>query len=354
MPIDSKKIRLTKALRHAWLGLALLLLFGPAPQAADEPRGWLLALDAALAQPSGLERPLATVIDAISFPPRSERILLEHDADLAWGAGVGYDFGREYGRIQVSYWTFENDDSENFTRTGYVAPALFGYGYVYGVMFMCNQSFGSCDPTLPVRFAGSSDIKASTWDLDYADSLEVSERFNLRWLAGLRAATYEEEQSFQGTDELYTYRQEKSLDVDAVGIRVGAGGDFRLTPHFTLRGGLAYSSLIGSSEGKASQTFVDGGLSCGFPPCTELRTGKDDQFSGSILDLELRGVWSAGPVDISLGLTSSEWNGFSRDQVPAATGFLGVGESATDDSFSFASFEVGLLWRFGRQRFTSP
>ena len=352
MPIDSKKIRLIKALRHAWLGLALLLLFGAAPQAADEPRGWLLALDAALAQPSGLDQHLATVINGTLFPPQSERISLEHDADLAWGAGIGYDFGRDHGRIQVSYWTFENDDMESFTRTGLVSPGLFGYGY-YGYMLMCNQSFGSCDPTLPVRFSGSSEIKASTWDLDYADSLEVSERFNLRWLAGLRTASFEEEQSFRGTDELYTYLQDKSLDVDAVGIRVGAGGDFRLTQHFSLRAGLAYASLIGSSEGEVSQTFLDGGISCGFPPCTESRTGKDDQFSGSILDLELRGVWSAGPVDISLGLTSSQWNGFSRDQVPA-TGFLGVGESSTDDSFSFASFEVGLLWRFGRQRFTSP
>ncbi len=345
MTIGPRKTLSTRVLRHAWLGLALLLLFSPAPQAAEEPRGFLLALDAALTQPSGLDRPLATVINGSIFPPQSERIALEHDADVTWGAGIGYDFGREYGRVQVSYWTFENDDSESFTRTGLVSPALFGYGY-YGYMLLCNQSFGSCDPTLPVRFAGTSDIKASTWDLDYADALHISEHFDLRWLAGLRTASFEEGQSFQGTDELYTYVQEKSLDVDAIGIRVGAGADFRLTPHFSLRAGLAYSSLIGSSEGKASQNFVELGLS-------ESRTGKDDQFSGSILDLELRGVWSAGPVDISLGLTSSQWNGFSRDPVPA-TGFLGVGESSTNDSFSFASFEVGLLWRFGRQSYTSP
>ncbi|HEU5179662.1 MAG TPA: Lpg1974 family pore-forming outer membrane protein [Candidatus Polarisedimenticolia bacterium] len=326
-------------MRHAWLCLSLFFLFTGASHAEDA-RGWLLALDLALAQPTGVDQPLALV-----SAPRSERISLEHDADLAWGAGLGYAFGPNHGRIQVSYWTFENDDAENFTQTGTVYPQLFGYGY-YGSFYLCNQSSGGCDSTLPVSFAGTFNIKASTWDLDYADTLEITEHFGLKWLAGLRTASYEQEQSFEGFDGYYTYLQDKSLDVDAIGIRVGAAGDFHLSQHFSLRAGMAYSSLIGTSEGKASQRIVELGLS-------ESRSGKDDNFSGSILDLELRGVWSAGPVDISLGLTNSQWNGFPRDQVPAV-GFQGVGESSVDDSLSFSSFEVGLLWRFGRQRFTSP
>jgi len=349
---DLKKTHVVESARRAGFFFSLLFLFGGISRAA-EPRGWLLTLDAALAQPAGMDRPIALVTNGNTFPPSSERITLGHDSDFAWGAGVGYDFGMDYGRVQVSYWTFENDDAETFSKTGLVTPALFGYGY-YGYMLMCNQSFGSCDPTLPVRFSGSSNVKASTWDLDYADVVEVGERFQLRWLAGLRTASYEEEQSFRGTDELYTYLQDKSVNVDAIGIRVGAGGDFRITQHFSLRAGLAYSSLLGSSDGKSSQTFLDGGVSCSSPPCTEERTGKDKEFSGSILDLELRGVWSAGPVDVSLGFTSSRWDGFSRDPVPTQ-GFLGISETTPDDSFSFDSFEVGLLWRFGgTQRFSAP
>ena len=313
--------------------VALALAATPASAASNDFKGWLFALDVALTQPEGLDNHIATAINGSS----TERIVVGNDADVSWRGSLGYAVGLGMGQVQVSYWTFDNDDLENFTKTGYVVPALFGYGY-YFEMRLDGQT---------VQFSGGSGVKASTWDLDYSRSIEVGERFHLNWLAGLRTASYSEDQSFEGSDGTYTYKQSKSFDADAFGFRVGAGGEFGFSEHFSLTTSLAYSALLASTEGEASQTFVDG-------PFSEIRTGEDDDIGGSILDLELKGVWSAGPVDILLGFTNSRWNGFVRDPVPA-TGVLWASESGSNDSISFTSFEVGLLWRIGASRqITSP
>jgi hypothetical protein len=320
----------------------------PAQAAPDDFKGFLFALDLALTQPSGLDSHIATVTNTTIFPSQTQRIVLDNDADVTWSARVGYGFGLDMGKIQVSYWSFDNDDKETFTRAGFLSPALFGYGF-YGAMYICNTTgggYGYCDSSLPLTFTGGSGVKAHTLDLDYSRDAEVSSRFHLNWLAGLRVASYQEERSFEAFDGTYLYLQDKSWDADAWGIRVGAGGTLNLTEHFGLRGSLAYSALLGSTEGEASQTFVNGGLTCGFPPCKDIRTGKDDNLHGNIVDLELKGVWSAGPVDVSLGFASSTWSGFVGDPVPAQA-FRLVPESPSNESIGFDRFEVGVLWRIG-------
>ena len=335
-------------------GGMLLAASAPAEAASSDFKGWLVSLDLALAQPVGLDNHIATVSNVNVFPSRTERITMENDPDVTWRAQVGYGFGLDLGQIKVSYWSFDNDDKESFTRTGFVAPALFGYGF-YGSMYICNKTgyYGYCDSSLPLTFTGGSGVKAKTWDVDYSRDSEVGSRFSLNWLAGLRVASYEEEQSFEAFDGLYLYRQAKSWDADAVGLRVGAGGTLGITEHFSLRGSLAYSALLGSTEGKSSQTFVNGGNTCGFPPCTDIREGKDDKLRGNILDLELKGVWSAGPVDVSLGFVSSNWSGFVQDPVPAQAFGL-IPEGSSNDSIGFDRFEFGVLWRIGGSRGVGP
>jgi len=325
----------------------------PASAASDDFKGWLLALDVALTQPEGLDSHIATVSNGTGFPPTTERVVMNNDSDVTWGASLGYNFGLDLGQVQVSYWSFDNDDSENFSKAGFVSPALFGYGF-YGYMLLCNTSLGGCDPTLPVTFTGGTGVKASTWDLDYSRTMEIASKFSFKWLGGLRTASFEEQQSFSGSDGYYTYKQARSWSADALGIRVGAAGIFNFSPHFGLQAGVSWSQMMADTDGQSSQTFVDGGFSCGAPPCTEIEVGKDNNLHGSILDLELKGVWSAGPVDISLGFTSSTWDGFVKTPVPAS-GFLFTSESGTDNSIGFSSFEVGLLWRIGgSHRITSP
>ena len=337
----------------ALLGGLALLASTPAAAASRDFKGWMFALDLALTQPEGLEDHIATVSDPTSLPPLTERIVMDSDSDISWSATLGYNFGLEFGGVEVSYWTFDNDDLQNFNRTGFVAPALFGYG-TYGYMLVCNASFGSCDPSLPLAFDGGLGVKASTWDLDYTQTVDVAGRFSLKWLGGLRTASFEEEQSFSAFDGYYTYRQARSWKADAFGIRVGAAGIFRFTEHFGMEAGVSWSEMMASTDGEASQTFVDGGFSCGAPPCVEVLKGKDDNLHGSILDVDLKGVWTAGPVDISLGFSSSNWQGFVKNPVPA-NGFLFLSESPPHDSVGFTNFEVGVRWKFGSShRVTSP
>ena len=324
-----------------------------ASAASRDFKGWLFALDVALTQPEGLENHIATVSDPTSLPPLTERVLIDPDSDVSWGATLGYNFGLEFGGVEVSYWTFDNDDTQNFSRTGFVAPALFGYG-TYGYMLVCNASSGSCDPSLPVAFSGGVGVKAKTLDLDYTQTVDVAGKFSLKWLGGLRTASFDENQSFSAFDGTYTYQQARSWSADAFGIRVGAAGLFHFTEHFGMEAGVSWSEMMANTDGKASQTFLDGGVSCGAPPCVEVLKGKDDNLHGSILDLSLKGVWSAGPVDVTLGLTSSNWQGFVKNPVPA-NGFLFTSESPPDDSVGFTNFEMGVRWRFGSShRITSP
>jgi len=325
--------------------IVLALASTATPASAEDFKGWLLALDLALTQPEGLDSHIATISNGTSLPPSTERIVMDNDADVTWGASIGYSFGLDRGQVRVSYWSFDNDDTENFSKPGFIAPALFGYGY-YGYMLICNTSGGGCDPSLPVSFTGGSGVKATTWDLDYSRTMEIASKFSFEWLGGLRTASFEEQQSFSGFDGYYTYQQARSWSADAIGVRVGAAGIFQFSEHFGMRAGASFSQLMADTEGKSSQTFVDGGFTCGAPPCTEIETGEDNNMHGSIVDLELKGVWSAGPVDISLGFTSSSWNGFVKNPVPA-NGFLFTSESGTDDSVGFSSFEVGLIWRIG-------
>ena len=333
--------------------LALASAATPASAASNDFKGWLLALDVALTQPEGIDSHIATVSNGSASPPTTERIVMDIDSDVTWGASLGYSFGLDLGQVQVSYWSFDDDNTENFNKAGITAPALFGYGF-YGYMLLCNTSGGGCDPTLPLTFSGSTGVKASTWDLDYSRTMEIASKFSLQWLGGLRTASFEEQQSFEGFDGYYTYQQARSWDADAFGIRVGAAGIFNFSQHFGMQAGVSWSQMMADTDGQSSQTFVDGGLFCGAPPCTEINVGKDNNLHGSILDLELKGVWSAGPVDISMGFTSSTWQGFVKNPVPS-NGFLFTSESGTDDSIGFTSVEVGLIWRIGAShRITSP
>jgi len=315
----------------------------PAAAADKDFRGWFAALDLALTQPNSLDQHFASRVDSLT--PEAvvgERLVLENDSDATFRASVGYNFGLDLGSLQVSYWSFDNDDSQTGTVAGALVPTIFGYGYNLS-MYISNPAFA----------AGSS-VKASTADLDYTRSIEVGDNFKLRWLAGLRVASYEEEQAFAGTDGTYSYFQDKRIDADALGLRVGATGVFDFTEHFRLEGGMSVSFLQGNTKGKASEAS-DSTFFCigGVAPCSETLEGEDEYVRGEIRDLDLRAVWGAGPVDVSIGYSASFWDGLVKDPVPAngASGFSFAGEGPSRDGISFNSLHVGILWKFGGGRF---
>jgi hypothetical protein len=315
--------------------LASLALAPPAAAADTDYRGWFAALDLALTQPNSLDQHFANNLDASTGTALFHRLTLENDAAATSRVTVGFSFGEDLGSLQVSYWGFDNDDSLTDNVAGYVLPTIFGYGY--GGMTLYNYAYG-------VDFKATSSTKATALDVDYTRPIAAGDKFAVRWLAGLRVATYEEDQGFLGTDGIAIYAQDKHIESDAVGFRFGATAVFGFTDHFSLESGAVWSFLQADTKGRSTQSFF------GVPPPDEIREASDDNIRGEIRDFDIRAVWSYGRLDYSLGYSMSSWDGLVTDPLPASeAGFIGQDSTASRgrDAISFNSVHAGITFRFG-------
>lgn len=330
-----------------WALAVLLALAAPATASAaanDEMKGWMLALEVALTQPSGLDQEYAF----LGAPPPAvvgSRLVLDNDTDLTYRITGGYNFGLDMGSLEVSYWTFDNDDQESKTPSADVFPTLFGYGfYSTGTPYLSGATTRA-----------TSSVKASTLDVDYSRALDVGEKFTFRWLAGLRTASFEEERSLDvdGAYGGYSYsiRQTRHVDSDAFGVKVGGRGTFGFTEHFGMEGGLAVSLLQADSKGDSFQSVTD--LS-GPTTSSERNRGEDDSGTGKIIDLDLRGTWTSGALTVYIGYSASSWEGFVEDPNPPRTSFFPIASARSRDSVSFDSLNAGIIFRFGSQHLAAP
>ncbi len=315
--------------------LAALALAAPAAAADIDYRGWFAALDLALTQPNSLDQHFANNFDQSTGTPVFRRLGIDNDSTQTSRVTVGFSFGEDLGSLQVSYWSFDNDDTLTDNVAGYVLPTIFGYGY--GGMTLYNYAYG-------VDFKATSSTKATALDVDYTRPIAAGDKFAVRWLAGLRVATYEEDQGFLGTDGAATYAQDKHIESDAIGFRFGATAVFGFTDHFSLESGAVWSFLQADTEGRATQSFF------GAPPPDEIREASDDNIRAEIRDFDIRAVWSYGRLDYFLGYSMSSWDGLVTDPLPASeTGFIGQDSTAPRgrDSISFNSVHAGIVFRFG-------
>ena len=321
------------ALAAACAAVAILASGTPAHAAGADYKGWFVALDLANTQPTGLDQSAAALVS----PPFNggtgftTRQVIDNDADFSWAIKAGYSWG-ELGGLEVSYWSFDNDQSEDHTENvNYVFPTVFGYGYNIG-------SYGLYSP--PVTYTTSSGIKASVIDVDYFRAMDVGERFTIKWLAGLRSASYDEDLGFNGTDGSGAYYIEsKHIESDAFGVKVGAVLSFGFTDRFALQGKMAFSFLQGSTKSDR----------------TENATGSIDQLSadidnvrGEIRDYDLRGVWMWENLDVYLGYGGQTWDGLVAD--PLGSGSccsISTYQNSTRDSIGFNSLHAGIVLRFG-------
>jgi hypothetical protein len=331
-----------------WALAALLALAAPTGASAaanDELKGWMLALEVALTQPSGLEQEYAVLSTIPPSPVAGSRLLLDNDADLTYRISGGYNFGLDMGSLEVSYWTFDNDDKESGAQSGYVIPALFGYGFY---SFQAAYLGGATT-------RATSSVKASTLDVDYSRALDVGERFTFRWLAGLRTASFEEDRSLDvdGATAGYDYavRQTRHFDSDAFGVKVGGRGSFGFTEHFGMEGGLAVSLLQADSKGNSFQSITE--LS-GPVTSSERNRGEDDSALGKIIDVDLRGTWTSGALSVYIGYSASSWEGFVQDPNPPRSPVFPIIAGRSRDSVSFNSLNAGIIFRFGSQRLAAP
>jgi hypothetical protein len=309
--------------------LAIAASGSPAHAAGADYKGWFVALDLANTQPTGMDQSAANLVNpATGFTTRQ---VIDNDADMSWAIKGGYSWG-ELGGLEVSYWSFDNDQSEDHVdNTNYVFPTVFGYGYNVG-------SYGLY--SYPTTYTTSSGIKASVIDVDYFRAVDVGERFTIKWLAGLRSASYEEDLGFNGTDSsgLY-YIESKHIESDAFGVKVGAVLSFGFTDRFALQGKMAFSFLQGDTQSQR----------------TENATGTLDEVSadvdnirGEIRDYDLRGVWMWENLDVYLGYGGQTWDGMVED--PLGSGSccsVGTYQSSTRDSIGFNSLHAGVVFRFG-------
>lgn len=321
--------------RRAWsmaaFAIAALLASGsPALAAGTDYQGWFVALDLATTQPTGLDRSAANVVDPVSgFTTRE---MIDSDADITFAIKGGYSWG-ELGGLEVSYWSFDNDDETTTTdNANYIFPTVFGYGYVLG-------SYGLY--AYPTTYTTTLGVKASVIDVDYFRAMDVGERFTVKWLAGLRTASYEEDLGFNGTDSLGSYYIEnRHMESDAFGIKVGAVLSFGFTDRFALQGKMAFSFLQGDSESKATIQAV--GLS-------DQVTADVDNIRGEIRDYDLRAVWMWENLDFYVGYGGQTWDGLVADPQGDTGGCCSSSfrSGSTRDSIGFNSLHAGVVFRFG-------
>jgi len=340
MPV--RKMNALRGIYWVAVVLATVAMVGaatPACAAGDEDyQGWFLTLDAALTQPTSLDQHFA---NHITFPgagidDQSERLVLDNDADLTGALKFGYGFGNGNGALQVSFWSFDNEDTIEDSLPGGVYPTLFGYGY-YGGMYIYNSG--------GVLFRAKAKTKATTFDVDYLRSYAVGKKTTVTWLAGLRSATFEQIQDFDGYDGTYYYSQHKNFKSTALGLRLGAAVNFGFTEHFSLAGSTAFSFLQADTKGDSNQNFVDTD-----PSLFETNHGEDNNIRGEIRDYDLKAVWTYGKLDYFVGYSMSNWDGMVVDPVPANEGGIyGLGSMASRSrsSIAFNSLHAGVTFKFG-------
>lgn len=310
----------------------------PASAAGDE-KGFFVFLDLANAQPTSLDQHFANHLDSTGVSSVTERLTIDNDADLAFKIGGGYGFGEGKGSLRVSYWSFDNDDEQSGSVNGGLYPTIFGYGFNGGGMYIYNAA--------GVSYSATSSVKATTLDIDYVRELVGSEKANLSWLAGLRVASWEEDQGFEANDGTSDYFQDKHFESDGLGLRVGAMAGFKFTEHFGLKSSLVFSFLQADTEGDSSQTFGLGGVP------DDTMTASDDNIKGEMRDFDVKAVWTYGSLWFWVGYEANEWDGMVTDPVVQNEGghyAIGPAQPRGRDSVAFNSLHAGVGFKFGGKK----
>ncbi len=321
-----------RASRLVPVALAVTLLFAAAAPATAAPakkpyQGWFGAIDFALTQPESLDQHYADVTKTSGPVLRSERLVMDNDSDFTFRANAGYSWGK-MGSLEVSYWGFDNTDTAGGSVSGSMYPTIFTY-------------YGGSQYLIDPRYDAESTTKASTWDINYVRPMSAGEKLTIKWLAGLRIASYEEDLSFSGNDGVVQYRQASHQKSDATGLRVGATVVYGFTDMFSLEADLAVSFMQADTSG-------DGFLSDYTGATFQTVEANDNNIRGEIRDYGLKAVWNIGPADLFIGYEASDWDGLVTDPLTSQQGFsYGAPSRRGRDSVAFNSIHGGVRWRFG-------
>lgn len=333
--------------RIAWMALSFAVVTmgaagSQAMAAQGAYKGWFVALDLANTQPTGLDQHYATVLD-ITNGFQTVKVM-DNGADFTWGLKGGYSWGN-LGGLSVAFWSFDNEDSINANEgIHYVYPTVFG-GFAYN-----NGLFASLIPlSNPVTYTATSQVKASIIDVDYYRPMQVGEKTTIKWIAGLRSASWEEDQNFAGKGasiygiDPYYIDQTKHISSDAFGVKLGANLIFGFTEHFSLQGTMAFSFLQGSNDATTTNQTSDG-----TNKLFDQVSFKDDNIRGEIRDFDVRGAWDWDRYGFWVGYGGQTWDGLVADPTGEQTCCFATQTShSSRDSIAFNSLHIGAIFRFG-------
>ena len=300
-----------------WIKIVMMMLplflvsFAPAAASDADHKGWYLAVEAASTTPGNVDTPLLA-----SAPPyfattglvdlESNVTYTDFDSGLAGGVTFGYSWGSS-GRLQVSYWSYSDDQDHagfeayypnfNFFTVGPVGS--FYYGVYYDVGFNINQ-----------------ELEASTIDIEYKRPVEMeSSNLTVMWGIGLRYAEFEDELEGQyvldpGSGD-YRFPVSREIESEGFGFTgsVGVAYDFP-SEIVGISSNLRVGFLVSDVDAHHSFQDLDG-----YYATTGLKVTESSSMEDGVtttMDFDAGVVLHAGEkLDFDLGWYFSIWTGMA-------------------------------------------
>lgn len=284
--------------------------YGGKPSYGETEGGFVLSLEAGLANPRNTDNIVAAVGPNVIIP--------QWDDEPAGRLGFGYRWSNG-SIVSITVWSFE---AEQDAADSLPSPAF---------EFPIGPASGS-------SFAVETKVSAFTTDAAWGITHQVNESLSVGGSIGLRYASFEET-----TDGVYdgVLTAAKSLEGNMLGARLVGRARYRVGS-FSASVAAGYSALDGELEQRSSLTQADGSPA----PGTSALLLIDDSRSGTILDLDVTGAWhsSGDAVSVWIGWEQQEWADIAAD---LTRNLPGSGVISRDrDSVTFSWFKVGVSYRF--------
>ena len=316
-----------------------------------EEQGFFLFLDAALTQPADTDMVVGETVAASSSTQSAGKIVPDWSAGLSGRLGGGYRWATG-GALSVSFWSYDDDASlaADGPAGGFlnfaIGPSTYYDGYP-------TFNFG-----IPGSAAFKASIEASTFDVAFSQTQELSDILSMEWSVGLRYAGYED--GVTGTYDLcastgcdggygylpgeITYAAERTTKSDMFGVRAGVRGKYKISERVAVRSGLALSLLTGDVTSRSGLTPI-GTLNGSIDPPSRFVADESDR-SGRIIDLDVGMEFDLVPdlLRMSVAYEHSLWDGVPRDLARNPPGVLTVLDPR--DQVTFSGVRLGLWVRF--------
>lgn len=303
--------------KSPWFTIATLivplLLVSAVPVAANDAdhKGWYLAVEAASTTPGNVDTALLA-----SAPPyfattgsvdlESNVTYTDFDSDLSGSITFGYSWGSS-GRLQVTYWSYSDDEDNsgfaayypnfNFFTVGPVGS--FYYGVYYDVGFDINQ-----------------ELEASTIDIEYKRPVVMeSENLTVMWGIGLRYAEFEDELEgmyvLDPTSSAYRFPVSREIESDGIGLTGSVGVAYNFPNEIVgISSNLRVGFLVSDVDANHSFQDLDGYYATTGLKVTE--SSSMDDGVATTMDFEANIVFHAGErLDFDLGWFFSTWTGMA-------------------------------------------